>query len=121
MARVFLGDEIGFDDDADVGGIELLVDHRPVPDKAADAQIAFDQRRQRREHAVRVDLRGVAPAHLDKALGQRPRPQRRRRQVVVVEIGERRRQRLRVGARQAGAAEHQRDVVVENIGRDAAP
>ena len=41
--------------------------------------------------------------------------------MMMIEIGERRRQRLGVGAGQAGAAEHQRDVVVKDIGRDAAP
>ena len=107
--------------DAHVGGVELLVDHGAVADKPADPQVALDQRRQRREHAVRVEPAGVEPAHVDEPLGQRPRPQRRRREVVVVEIGERRRQRIGVGAGQAGAAEHQRDVMMKHIGRDAAP
>ena len=41
--------------------------------------------------------------------------------MMVIEIGERHRQRLGIGAGQAGAAEHQLDVVVEDIGGDAAP
>ena len=41
--------------------------------------------------------------------------------MVIVEVRERRRQRLGVGARQAGAPEHQRDIVVEHIGCNAAP
>ena len=41
--------------------------------------------------------------------------------MMVIKIGERHRQRIGVDPRQAGAAEHQRDLVMEDIGGDAAP
>ena len=41
--------------------------------------------------------------------------------MIVIEIGEFGRERVGIGAGQAGAAEHQVDFVVEHIGGDAAP
>src|SRR3546814_20875155 len=64
-------------------------------------------------------LSGRQQVHRDTAPGHRARPQRRRRQMMVVEIGERHAQLLGIGARQAGAAEHDRDVVAEDILGDA--
>ena len=46
MPVVFVGDEIGPDHDANVGGVELMIDHGAVADEAAEAEIALDQRRQ---------------------------------------------------------------------------
>ena len=46
VAVVFVGDQVGLHHHGDVGGVELLVDHRAVADEAAQPQVAFDQRRQ---------------------------------------------------------------------------
>src|ERR1700739_4695169 len=35
MTRIFFGDQIGFNDDADVGRVEVAIDHRSLADKAA--------------------------------------------------------------------------------------
>src|SRR6185437_10941000 len=42
-------------------------------------------------------------------------------QVVVVEVGQLGGERIRIGSRQAGAAEHQVDPVVKDVGGNAAP
>ena len=52
---------------------------------------------------------------------QRPRPYRLRRQMVGVQIGQLGGQRIRIGAVQAGAAEHQLNAIMEDIGGDALP
>ena len=56
MPLITAGHQVGLDDDADVGGVELVIDHRPVADKTADADIAFDQRRQAVAAAARVEF-----------------------------------------------------------------
>jgi hypothetical protein len=48
MTRIFFRDEIGLDHDADIGGVELLVDDGAIADEPAEPQISLDQRRQRR-------------------------------------------------------------------------
>ena len=114
-------DEVGLEHDADIGRVELLVDHRAVPDKSADPQVTLDQRRQPGQRPRRVDRVDVEPPHIDITLRQGAGAQGRRRQMVVMEVGERRGKRVRVGAGKAGAAEHQRDVVMEDVCGDAAP
>ncbi len=106
-----------------------MVDHGAFADQAAEPQITLDQRRQGRERGAGVELRhrrvGIdgrrQHVHVDKTPSQGAGAQRRRREVVVMQIGERHRVRPRIGARQAGAAKHQRDVMMEDVGGDAAP
>mgnify|MGYP001318428505 CR=1 FL=1 len=46
MLVIAIGHLFGRQHDADIGGVELMVDHRPVTNKTTQSQIAFDQRRQ---------------------------------------------------------------------------
>ncbi len=51
---------LGAQHDADVGGVELVVDHGAVADLGAEPEIALEQRRQRGPGGARLDL--VRPA-----------------------------------------------------------
>jgi hypothetical protein len=121
MAVIFVGDQIGFHHDGDIGGVELRIDHRAVTDEAAEAQIPLDQRRQAPECPTVVHIVEIHPPHLDIAVGQGARAQRWRREMIIVEIGQLIGPLVRVGARQARAAEHQIYPVAIDIGGDAAP
>src|SRR5260370_39719424 len=77
VAGILLSPEIGFDDDADVNGVELLIDDGAIANKAAESQVAFDQRRQGRHCPSRIDGARSEPAHLDIAIGESARPERR--------------------------------------------
>ena len=45
MPIVFLGQLVGLDNHAYIRGVELVVDHGAVPEKAPDTEVALDQRR----------------------------------------------------------------------------
>ena len=64
---------------------------------------------------------GRQPVGADEPLGKCPRPQLGRRQMVMVQVAQDRCDRIRVGPGQAGAAEHQPDLVAVDIVGDAAP
>ena len=75
MTRVFFGDEIGFDQNANIGGVELFVDHGTVADEPAEPKISFDQWRQCGERPCRVNRVNGEAVHLDITFRQGPRPQ----------------------------------------------
>ena len=97
------------------------IDHRAVADEAAQPQIALDERRHARHRLARVVAAGLQHIHLHVAAGQRAHADLRRRQMMMIEIAHRLGVLRGIGARQAGAAEHHLDVVVERVERDAAP
>src|SRR6516162_292275 len=121
VTRVLLRDEISFDHYTDVYGVELLIDDGTVADEPAETQISLDQGRERHECPGRIDRAAVEPAHVHVALGERPWPQLRGGQMMVVQVGERHGESIWIGTGQARAAEHQDDVVVRDIGRDTTP
>jgi hypothetical protein len=86
VAGVLLGHEIGFDDDADVSGVELFVDYRAITHKAAQSQVSFDQRRQGWHCPSRIDGARSKPAHLDVAIGESARPQRWGCEMILMQI-----------------------------------
>ena len=69
------------DEHADVQRVLQL-----VTDKAAQAQIPFNQRRQGRHCLRRIDGARSEPAHFDVALGESARPQRRRCEMISMQI-----------------------------------
>ena len=101
--------------------LNCAIDHRAVADEAAQPQIALDQRRQLRQHALRIELARAASAasRHSGAAARADAPPAAPGGCSRDRSG--RRQRVRIGAVQAGAAEHQVDLVVEHIGGDAAP
>ncbi len=118
---VLIGNQVALDHDGDIRGVELPIDHGSVADKTAQPQITLHQRRQLSERTFPVQpVRADAP-HVDITALDRSRTQGGGREVIVVEIAQLRPERVRVGAGQARAAEHQVDLVAEHIGRDAAP
>src|SRR5580692_623738 len=121
VAGVLLGYEIGLDDDADVGGVELLVDDGAITDKAAQSQVSLDQRRQGPHCPSRIYGAGSESAHLNVAIGESPRTQRKGCEMISMQIRKRRGKSIGVGTRQAGTAEHQDDVIMKDIGSNAAP
>ncbi len=57
MGEVFVGNAIGDDDDTDIGGVELMVDHRAVADETTDTEITLHQRRKRGNGRAGINLR----------------------------------------------------------------
>ena len=50
-------------DDENIGGAELVVDHRPITEGCPEAQVALDERRQGGERLAHVDRRLVEKIH----------------------------------------------------------
>jgi hypothetical protein len=115
------GHQVGLHHDADIGRPKVFVDDRAVADVTAEAKIAADQRRQPAHRVLGIERVGGQTIHGEIALGDRARPQFRRRQVKVAKIGERLVQLLRLHAGKARTPEHHVDIVVEDVLRDAAP
>ena len=108
-------------DDQDVGGAELVVDDGAVADIGAEPEIALDQRRQRFQRGPRVDRVGRQHVHVDAQMLMRPDAPVLRRKRVVVEEAQGDGVRARVGALEAGAADHHIDAVLAHVRPHALP
>ena len=69
MAQIAVGDLAGAQDDGDIGGVELGVDHRAVTDPAAKAKVAFDERRQAEEGLAGIEGISRLAAQFDETSG----------------------------------------------------
>ena len=98
-----------------------MIDHGAVADLGADAEIALDQRRQGVDRRAGVDRLLGDAIHRGVAVRQRADAPFLGGEAVVVEEGERQGEAARVGALEAGAADHHVDAVAQDIGPDALP
>src|SRR5690625_1465874 len=73
------------------------------------------------ERRSRIDRLLRQQVHVGVALAERARPQLLRCQMIMMQIGQRLRQFLDVGAVQAAAAEQQVYLVKEDVGGNASP
>ena len=121
MGEIARLDRLDRHDDEDVGRAELMVDHRAVADIGADPQIALDQRRQRLDRGAHVDRLARHHVHVDAQMLMRLDAPILRRERVMVEIAQRRGMRRGVGAREAGAADHDVGAMLAHIGPHALP
>ena len=110
MFLIAAGHQVGFNDNADVRCVELVVDDRSVADKAPHADIPLNKGRQAIVAAARIELKlleggvgvkGLARQHLhiDVAFRQSLGAQRGWREVVMIQIGQGHFQRLGIRSR----------------------
>jgi hypothetical protein len=107
--------------DADIGGVELLINDRAIADPATDPQVPLDQWGQPGDGFLGVNPIASKFSHLDIVMIQSARAKSIRRPVVVVEMGQGQGMSDRIASRKASATKHQLNVVAECISRDTLP
>ncbi len=86
-------------DDGNVDRAEFMIDHGTVADITGEAQITLDERRQAGQRAPLVDLaRAASCSCRHSGRPARLRAELRRRQMPMMEIGERHAMRFGIGA-----------------------
>src|SRR5262245_21309436 len=108
-------------DDQDVGGAELTVDHRTVADEGSYPQVALDQRRQGLEGRLRIDLVLRDQIHGDVQVRMGAAAPIRRSLSKMMQETQRHSVLAWIGALEAGAADHDVDLVLAHIGPKAVP
>ena len=93
----------------------------PSPTVRPEAQIALDERRQRLERRLGVDLLARQAIHADMQPVVRAAPPLGRRQRIVMQEAQRHGVLVGIGAGEAGAADHHVDLVLAHVGPQAVP
>src|SRR5579883_152511 len=121
ISEVALLDRRDRQDDEDVGRAEFRIDHRLRREACAEAQIAFDQRRQGADRLARVDRASWEHRHGAAAAGRGGDPPFLGGLGRSREIAERHGVGGGLAAVQAGAAEHRLDAVTAGVKPHAPP
>src|SRR5262249_18662082 len=121
MPQIARADRRYRQDDRYVDGSEPAIDDGTAADVRTEPHILLDQRRQLRPCGFDVERSLRQPVHLDVTLGPRTQTPGLRGGCIVMEIGKRQRNPLRIDVREAGAADQHVDAVANRIAPNPMP